>query len=235
MITSVDSPMLITCLVYSATIILTTFAGIQNVYTLQNYYADNDFDNGLPEGTAILTPIKGQASFFNNSQPGFKTGYVSGFISFYQANYPNNQAVVIKIVLCFPKSPQPHLYRIDVLFAGDTSERYCQQAHTMKALCVLNVSAGATFYQQSFHQYDISVIDEPNSIIGRTIRLICMDCQSEAMIAGCAVIGRTADDAYVEKDRSLDWNLRSEYPRGSFLSIHNPASSDPSQWYLISR
>ncbi|VDM45492.1 unnamed protein product [Toxocara canis] len=81
------------------------------------------------------------------------------------------------------------------------------------------------FYGASLKRYDVSVIDESESVIGRAIRIICTDChyRSEKM-GGCSIIGRSDDEVYTERDdvRELDaGSFLFDLPPGSRLIIRD--------------
>uniref|UniRef100_A0A7E4UZW6 F5/8 type C domain-containing protein n=1 Tax=Panagrellus redivivus TaxID=6233 RepID=A0A7E4UZW6_PANRE len=152
-------------------------------------------------GGSQITPIRAVATFFNSSTFGFWTGSAQGTINFYQANFPNQQPSIIDIHLSFLPVDYSRTYIVEVLFNGDANMRYCIDGNRYISLYKFELPAEDTFYYTSLKRYDVSVTNEAESVIGRLLRVKCVNCRRRAeAIAGCAVIGRAEDEVYVDPE-----------------------------------
>ncbi|KAK0416598.1 hypothetical protein QR680_012581 [Steinernema hermaphroditum] len=184
---------------------------------------DNGDFQAIPSGVTDLTPIRAVAAFFNSSTFGFWTGIAQGNVSFYQANFPNHQATVINIALEFSPSEEDRFYKVEVLFAGDLDARYCVDGKRFVDIHSFKVPAGQTWYMTSLKRYDVAVTNESESVVGRSIRIVCRSCKRRVeQMAGCAVVGRAEDEAYFENRQQEDAASSLGFPPGSRLFVRNP-------------
>ncbi|TKR77465.1 hypothetical protein L596_018436 [Steinernema carpocapsae] len=201
--------------------------GLENDLNPSEFQFQSD-ENGdfqaVPSGVTDLTPIRAIASFFNSSTFGFWSGVAQGNVSFYQANFPNHQATVINVALELPPSEEDRIYKIEVLFTGDLDTRYCLDGKRFLDIHTFKLPAGQTWYMTSLKRYDVSVTSENESVIGRSIRVVCRKCKRRIeQSAGCSVIGRVEDEAYFENPQErFQQQPNSEFPEGSRLIIRNP-------------
>uniref|UniRef100_A0A0M3I365 Prophage PssSM-02, Orf1 n=1 Tax=Ascaris lumbricoides TaxID=6252 RepID=A0A0M3I365_ASCLU len=80
---------------------------------------------------------------------------------------------------------------------------------------------------RSLKSHDVNVIDENESVIARTVRIICTDCKyrSEKM-GGCSIIGRIDDEVYTERnDEQIQYagGFSLDLPPGAHLLIRDLA------------
>ena len=89
------------------------------------------------------------ATFFNSSTFGFWTGTAEGTVTFFQANFPNQQPSIIDVHLNFPPADYSRIYEIEVLFNGDTNLRYCVDGKRLITLHKFKVS----FLKKKLHHF----------------------------------------------------------------------------------
>ncbi|VDK18347.1 unnamed protein product [Anisakis simplex] len=145
--------------------------------------------------------------------------------SFQQANFPSHPATVVDVELKIPGSLQDRTFAIDILYEGSLDARYCEDAERFVEIHRFLLPARKNFYFKSFKRRDISIIDEYESIVGRAIRIICLDCHFRSeKNGGCSLIGRSEDDVYVEQDEIQPNNLPyfpMELPPGAKLLVRD--------------
>uniref|UniRef100_A0A0N4ZA72 Uncharacterized protein n=1 Tax=Parastrongyloides trichosuri TaxID=131310 RepID=A0A0N4ZA72_PARTI len=154
----------------------------------------------VPLPATYITPVKGLATFYNSSTPGFMNGEIQGAVAFFQANFPNNQAVVVDCQLSFPDYMTSKGFALEILLNGDLDGEYCKSGMRFADPLVIKLPRGENFYAGARKRNDISIINHSESIIGRVLRITCVGCEEEKKILGCALIGRVDDEVYVEKD-----------------------------------
>uniref|UniRef100_A0AC35UEB5 Secreted protein n=1 Tax=Rhabditophanes sp. KR3021 TaxID=114890 RepID=A0AC35UEB5_9BILA len=180
------------------------FVVIKVVFGARNVIFQTDPRTGLifevPLPATYITPVKALATFYNSSVPGFQTGNIQGSVAFFQANFPNNQAVVIDTQLDFPSFMANKLFAIEILLNGDLDSEYCKRGMRMADPMTFKMHPNETSYVGARKRNDISIINASESIIGRTLRIVCPKCEGDQKVLGCAVIGRVDDEIYIEKD-----------------------------------
>uniref|UniRef100_A0AC34PUF2 Uncharacterized protein n=1 Tax=Panagrolaimus sp. JU765 TaxID=591449 RepID=A0AC34PUF2_9BILA len=178
------------------------------IFTFVNGQLDpsaSDEPEFLPIGASQITPIRAVATFFNSSTFGFWTGTSQGTVSFFQANFPNQQPSIIDIHLLFPPADYQRKYEIEILFNGDANLRYCVDGVRLITLHKFVLRPKENFYYTSLKRYDVHVTHETESVIGRLLRIRCVNCKRRAeAMAGCAVIGRAQDEVYFDPESSIN-------------------------------
>uniref|UniRef100_A0A0K0FWN1 Uncharacterized protein n=1 Tax=Strongyloides venezuelensis TaxID=75913 RepID=A0A0K0FWN1_STRVS len=171
----------------------------------------------VPLPSTYITPVKGLATFYNSSTPGFQNGNVQGVVAFFQANFPNNQAVVVDCQLEFPDYMNSKSFELEVLLNGDMDSEYCKSGMRYADPLVIKIPKGEKYYVGARKRNDISIINHNESIIGRILRITCIGCKEDQKILGCALIGRIDDEVYIEKDPQFignQVNLQQQLVRG---------------------
>uniref|UniRef100_A0A915DI21 Uncharacterized protein n=1 Tax=Ditylenchus dipsaci TaxID=166011 RepID=A0A915DI21_9BILA len=90
-------------------------------------------------------------------------------------------------------------YKMEVLFEGKLDAQYC-----LEGMRCLQMKPVTTITQNN----ELTVTNEWEGIIGRTLRIVCINCRlGMDYLGGCAIIGRSGNEMFIYNLQNNFWTI----------------------------